>query len=517
MEGSAALALVDINDNGTGFPDVVSFSKTHNRIDWYHKDTNYFKNPEIIDDNISGVTSIDYADFNGDGKFDIVAASQNENRIVWYQNDNNGNDTYTIQTIDAVIKSASSVTTADINGDGKIDIVSTSFEDGKIYWHQNDTNEEETEFSQKYTIAEGLNAVKHTSVVDMDGDGDMDVLSSSSEILGKIVWYENIGENDNFPEHIVARNVENVAKVYVGDIDNDRDMDVVAGYLDGKVIIYENINTDKIMRLPKTGEEGSFGADRNYTRDDINNMVTDHLTGLMWQDNEIVSKKWSNAVTYCEGLTLGDYDDWRLPEIEELYYLIDLENSSGFDTTFENHSSDKSYWSANIRDGQSVYWYLIGSDSRDGGNDPNNDKGVRCVRGEIEKSKFIRHTAQNVVVDHQYALIWQDNQTSETEKVSWQEAKDACEDLELGGYADWRLPNMFEIYSIYDRTKRNVATNTVFQNFNANATIDLWSSSSHEVNGNTIIYGIEADIGRDRNIYQNNNETNYFRCVRSMD
>jgi hypothetical protein len=51
-------------------------------------------------------------------------------------------------------------------------------------------------------------------------------------------------------------------------------------------------------------------------------------------------------------------------------------------------------------------------------------------------------------VDHATALAWQHDEA--LVKMSWPEALAHCEDLELGGFDDWRLPNVRELQSIAD-------------------------------------------------------------------
>ncbi len=59
--------------------------------------------------------------------------------------------------------------------------------------------------------------------------------------------------------------------------------------------------------------------------DNGNGTVTDLATGLVWQQGETDEYvSWTDALAYCEDLVLADEDDWRLPNIRELYTLVDL-------------------------------------------------------------------------------------------------------------------------------------------------------------------------------------------------
>jgi hypothetical protein len=51
--------------------------------------------------------------------------------------------------------------------------------------------------------------------------------------------------------------------------------------------------------------------------------VTDTSTGLMWQQATADSFQWHEALTYCENLSFAGYDDWRLPNANELQSLVD--------------------------------------------------------------------------------------------------------------------------------------------------------------------------------------------------
>ena len=56
--------------------------------------------------------------------------------------------------------------------------------------------------------------------------------------------------------------------------------------------------------------------------------VTDHATGLMWQQADSGSgMDWEDALAYAEDSTMADYDDWRLPNIKELQSIVDYSRS----------------------------------------------------------------------------------------------------------------------------------------------------------------------------------------------
>ncbi len=96
---------------------------------------------------------------------------------------------------------------------------------------------------------------------------------------------------------------------------------------------------------------------------------------------------WPQALSYCEGLSWGGYDDWRLPNRNELLSIFDFENSHMSDSTinpvvFPSTPSDW-FWSSSVyADDTNAAWYVYFNMS--GGvhpDDKTNPQSVRCVRG----------------------------------------------------------------------------------------------------------------------------------------
>ena len=107
--------------------------------------------------------------------------------------------------------------------------------------------------------------------------------------------------------------------------------------------------------------------------------VTDNLTGLMWAKNANAGgqKTWANALTYCNGLTLGGHEDWRLPNRFELESLLDLayfspalsndagtgQWTSGGGSSFTGVQSDQDsdyYWSSTTFAQYTDYAWSVG-------------------------------------------------------------------------------------------------------------------------------------------------------------
>ncbi len=91
-------------------------------------------------------------------------------------------------------------------------------------------------------------------------------------------------------------------------------------------------------------------ASAEYLRNDNVAIVHDTRTNLTWQDDQHVGgKAWEEAIDYCEALTLGDHDDWRLPNYNELNSIIDnTTNAPAMNPVFESTVSEAhdNYWSS---------------------------------------------------------------------------------------------------------------------------------------------------------------------------
>ncbi len=81
--------------------------------------------------------------------------------------------------------------------------------------------------------------------------------------------------------------------------------------------------------------------------DNGNGTVTDPRTGLMWQQETASGKNWQAALEYAEALALAGYDDWRLPNVEELQSIVDYGRyNPAIDATAFPGTVSSYYWSS---------------------------------------------------------------------------------------------------------------------------------------------------------------------------
>jgi len=131
---------------------------------------------------------------------------------------------WTPRVITTAADGTESVFAADVDGDGDMDVLSANNNklDNKITWYENDGSQNFT----THIISSAAKQAQSIMAVDMDGDGDMDALSAS-RADDKIAWYENDG-NENFTTHNISLVADNAQSAYAADVDQDGDMDVLS-------------------------------------------------------------------------------------------------------------------------------------------------------------------------------------------------------------------------------------------------------------------------------------------------
>ena len=127
-----------------------------------------------------GATNIMPADVNGDGKLDIVASRGHGTGLIWYENPK-----WKIHDINTDLQSPHCLQIGDIDNDGDLDAATCAYLSRKAAWFENDGK-------GKFTthIINADQCAYDIRLVDMDADGDLDALIAGQQSKN-VVWYEN--------------------------------------------------------------------------------------------------------------------------------------------------------------------------------------------------------------------------------------------------------------------------------------------------------------------------------------
>ncbi len=258
--------------DGDGDLDVLSASSSDDEIAWY-KNTDgqgTFGAQQIITSLADGARSVYSADLDGDGDLDVLSASYDDDKIAWYKNIDGQGTFGAQQIITSLADGTQSVYAADLDGDGDLDVLSASSRDDKIAWYEN--SDGQGTFGVQQIIATLAGYPTSVYSADLDGDGDLDVLSACFS-NSKVTWYENSDGQGTFgAQQIITSLADGAQSVYSADLDGDGDLDVLsASSMDNKIAWYENVTELRVQA--KVFLEGPYDAANDNMTTSINSSI----------------------------------------------------------------------------------------------------------------------------------------------------------------------------------------------------------------------------------------------------
>ena len=199
------------------------------------------------------------ADLDGDGDLDLVVG-QNGDFLSYYENVGNATSPGYVEVTsienpfhDIDLNLYTKPAFGDVDGDDDLDLV-VGEQNGDLYYYNNSGNAT----SPSYVAVKGIEnpfddiEVSENSapaLADLDDDGDLDLVAG--DVDGRLSYYENVGSAAS-PSYEAAIGSANLFHgIDVGDdsapafadVDGDGDLDLVVGDYDGRLLYYENVGS----------------------------------------------------------------------------------------------------------------------------------------------------------------------------------------------------------------------------------------------------------------------------------
>jgi hypothetical protein len=291
----AAAAFVHAADvDGDTAMDVLGAAWDDNEIAWWHNEGGdpIVWRKQTIDDNFNQAHEVFAADVDGDGDTDVLGAAAGSSNITWWRNGGGKPIEWTEQQISGFFAGARSVYVADIDGDDDNDVLGAALNSHDILWWRNDGGDpiEWTEM----TVDDNFRGAHMVRTADIDEDGDPDVFGAAYTDRDIAWWRNDGGDPVSWAKQTIEGNLVGCVTVYPVDIDVDGDLDVIGAGQDGNDIAWWSNNGGNPIDWERQMINSNFdGAWPAFAIDLNGDDRTDVICGgydadeIRWWENEL--------------------------------------------------------------------------------------------------------------------------------------------------------------------------------------------------------------------------------------
>ena len=341
-----ALSVGDLN--GDAKPDIVSASSSDNRIAWYQNNGGGFESQQVLSTTLAWITSTDVTDFDGDGDFDIVSAASDDQTLAWYPNVDGVGEFGPQQVISDQLNGLEFVELEDLNGDGSLDLYYAAFQQDKVAW-QPFSSDDQT-FGAERVITDDSDGVFSARIGDLDGDGNVDVLTTSW-LDAQIAWHKGDGEGNFGPRQTIL-DIKTSIWPDLGDVDGDGDLDLLVTAREEAELLYLQNNGgsfDVVGAILVDFEDAAASLQNDIDADGDVDLLVSQAGNFSWYENIDGEFPTQHVIAEDFGGRIFNWD------------VNDFDNDGDLDVVITSGAAGKSAWFENLGAGSFGPEQLIGS------------------------------------------------------------------------------------------------------------------------------------------------------------